>query len=225
MKTSTLFIILSLCVPSVISVEGEFFQKDSGLSPYDSLMTKNRNFRKHVGFIKSSPEQSIAIENHRRFFWETHARKIKMFAVGVLIVFLILVTNKVIAINKSISGKDLEIKQYAQTFEKIMDQTNKLVFVTWKDQQDGIIFVENPAFKSTAVKGDLSKGQQVQSDLTKLANEVEKNRKEIGLLKQKELGYSEELRRMKKQLDGAKSRKLDTGASLGFAENVLREYK
>ena len=45
---------------------------------------------------------------------------------------------------------------YADTMDKIIEGSDNLVFATWKDQKEGIVFVENPAYK-TKSKQDLSK--------------------------------------------------------------------
>ena len=112
----------------------------------------------------------------------------------------------------------------ASKMERIIDQSDKLVFVTWKDQSEGIVFLQNPAYKSSYVKTDLSKGQKVQNDLTKLTEEVEKAKIDVESMKSKEELYRIEITKLKKTFESAKVKRLDPVASLGYAENVLREY-
>ena len=198
-------------------------QLDEGLTTYHKVLKDNREFRRHVGLFKPV-ESDGTFEGESVAFWEVHGAKLEFLAVMVLFILVIIVTFRVTKLKKSLNQNRQEVKKVAEKMERIIDQSDKLVFVTWKDQSEGIVFLQNPAYKSSYVKTDLSKGQKVQNDLTKLTEEVEKAKIDVESMKSKEELYRIEITKLKKTFESAKVKRLDPVASLGYAENVLREY-
>ena len=141
-----------------------------------------------------------------------------------ILLFVLLITYKAYRLNKSLNVKNQEMKEYAHQMEKIIAGSANLVFVTWKDQKEGILFTENPAYKSKNVF-DMTKVQQVQLELTEYQNEVNQKNKDIKKLLEKERLYLNEIERLKIEYEANKKKVLDEGASLGYAGPVLREFK
>lgn len=136
----------------------------------------------------------------------------------------VLVGFKYYTLNKSIKEQNAEIENYADQLEQIIDGTDRLVFMTWKDQKEGIRFVDNPAYKKKSEE-ELTKLQQIQVEIEKVENDIEKKSKEIDLLREKELYYMGEIEKLEHEFESARAVVLDEGAALGFAETVLKEFK
>ncbi len=115
------------------------------------------------------------------------------------------------------------MKEYAKQMEKIIEGSNNLVFLTWKDQKEGILFTENPAYKSKN-RGDLSKAQQIQSEIGKVQTEIDRKNAEIKKLMEKERVFNAEIDKLQNEYENSKKKALDEGAALGFAGPVLREF-
>lgn len=142
----------------------------------------------------------------------------------VMLLLICLALIKIYRIRKSISKKTKQMENYASTMEKIIEGADRLVFVTWKDQKEGILFMDNPCYKKKA-QVDLSKAQFIQAEIDKLEADIVKKNREIGALQSKESYYAEEIERLKEELGDSKRKILDEGAALGFTEPVLKEFK
>ena len=116
------------------------------------------------------------------------------------------------------------MKEYSKQMDKIIAGSTNLVFVTWKDQKEGILFTENPFYKLKTVS-DMTKAQRVQHEITLNEEELNLKHKEIKKLGEKKRMYTEEIERLKAELEVSKKKVLDEGASLGFANPMLREFK
>jgi uncharacterized protein YoxC len=55
-----------------------------------------------------------------------------------LIVLVVLVGWKISTSTSNLKEKKKQIKEYAKQMEKIIEGSENLVFVSWKDQQEGI---------------------------------------------------------------------------------------
>ena len=95
--------------------------------------------------------------------------------------------------------------------------------MTWKDQKEGILFTENPAYKSKN-RGDLSKAQVIQHEIEMLGYEINIKNDEIKKLIDKEKVYLHEIDKLQVEYENSKKKVLDEGAALGYAGPVLREY-
>ena len=80
---------------------------------------------------------------------------------------------KLYSIKVQVDEQNERMKKYAEQMEKIIEGADKLTFVTWKDQKEGILFVENPAyFNKNQV--DIPKLQSLQNDIGKLNSNIGK---------------------------------------------------
>ena len=148
--------------------------------------------------------------------------KILIFLVVLFLVLLI--AYKAYRLNKSLNLKNQEMKEYAKQMEKIIAGSANLVYITWKDQKEGILFTDNPAYKSKSL-ADMTKVQKVQHEIQQYQEEVSSKQKDIKKLLEKERMYLEEIERLKLEYEANKKKVLDEGASLGYAGPVLREFK
>ena len=135
-----------------------------------------------------------------------------------------LIGYKLYSLQMSIKEKNREIEGYANQLERIIEGTDKLVFMTWKDQKEGIQFIENPAYKKKS-DVELTKVQQIQAEIEKVEDDINKKSKEIDSLREKELYYINEIEKLENELEDGKALALDEGAALGFADTVVREFK
>ena len=55
-----------------------------------------------------------------------------------IIILVVLVGWKISSSTSELNSKKKQIKQYAKQMEKIIEESENLVFVSWKDQQEGI---------------------------------------------------------------------------------------
>lgn len=170
-------------------------------------------------------DKEESIEVHVKSWFEANRSKILN---GVIIVvgfaLLGLISYKYYSINASIKEKHAQIQDYAHQLETIIEGTDKLVFATYKDQKENIQFIDNPAYKKKS-QGELTKAQQIQAEIAKVEEDIKKKEKDIDNLRSKESYYDKEIDQLEQELDVAKTRVLDEGAALGFAETVLREFK
>lgn len=63
---------------------------------------------------------------------------VKALALLALIILLVLVGWKISSSTSDLKKKKQKIKNYAKQMEKIIEGSENLVFVSWKDQQEGI---------------------------------------------------------------------------------------
>lgn len=108
--------------------------------------------------------------------------------------------------------------------EKIIEDQDNLVSVSWKDQKEGIVFVENPSYKQKVEK-NLSKKEQLENEINNLKAEISQRTEEIEKLKEKEEKYIDDIQNLKDEYNENKKKVLDEGHALGFADTVLREFK
>lgn len=135
-----------------------------------------------------------------------------------------LITYKYYSINLSIKQQRAEIQSYANQLETIIEGSDKLVFATWKDQRENIRFIDNPAYKKKT-ENELTKVQQIEAEIANVEEDIRKKTKDVENLREKETYYAKEIETLETELAEAKTRVLDEGAALGFAETVLREFK
>jgi len=156
-------------------------------------------------------------------FWSNHIKLLKSAIVLFGVILILYISYRSYQMNKSLQSKKREMKDYAKQIEKIIEGSNNLVFVTWKDQKEGILFTENPAYKSKN-RGDLSKAQQIQSEIARVQAEVDRKNAEIKKLMEKERLFNVEVEKLQSEYENSKKKALDEGAALGFAGPVLREF-
>lgn len=127
-------------------------------------------------------------------------------------------------INVVIKYQEEQMAGYAEQLQQIIDGTDKLVHITWKDLQENIKFADNPAYK-TSNHANLTKAQLVQTEIERYQKANNKVQAEIDLLKEKEGFYIKEVTRLERDVEFGKRKILDEVAALGFAEHVVREFK
>ena len=138
--------------------------------------------------------------------------------------FVLIISYKSYRLSKALKIKNKEMKKYTGQMEKIIAGSANLVFVTWKDQKECILFTENPAYKSKNVS-DLTKVQQIQHEINVFQEELNAKNKDIKKLMEKERLYLDEIQSLKIDYQMNKKKVLDEGASLGFTSPVLREFR
>ena len=116
------------------------------------------------------------------------------------------------------------MKVYAKQMEKIIAGSANLVFVTSKDQKEGILFTENPAYKCKTTS-DLTKAQQIEYEINQYQEEVNSKQKDIKKLQEKEKLYTEEIDRLRLEIEKNKSDAFGFVQTLGNRENIVREFK
>ena len=116
------------------------------------------------------------------------------------------------------------MKEYAKQMEKIIAGSANLVFVTWKDQKEGIMFTENPAYKSKSTS-DMTKVQQVQYEINQYQEEVNSKQKDIKKLQEKERMYTEEIEKLRTETEKHKGDAFRMSNGIGNRENIVREFK
>lgn len=62
--------------------------------------------------------------------------------------------------------------------DKILEDSDKLIQLSWKDQKEGLEFIENPAYLRKMEK-DLSKKEQLEIEIKNLEGEIMKRNEEI----------------------------------------------
>ena len=77
---------------------------------------------------------------------------------------------KLYVMNLNIEEQNQSIRKQAKQMENIIDDTDNLVFVSWKDQKEGIIFFDNVAYKKQIEK-DLSKQERLIKEIKQLEKE------------------------------------------------------
>ena len=105
----------------------------------------------------------------------------------------------VVRARMSIKDREKELLKYSENIEKVISETDKLTFATWSDQQRGILFVENPAFKSK-YKGELTKHQEIERSLNSLMHSIESDKKELVVLQHKEKIFIKEIEKLSQEL-------------------------
>ena len=145
-----------------------------------------------------------------------------LFVIG--FVLFALVSFKYYAINQSIKAQRAQIRSHAAALETIIEKSDKLVVATWRDQRENIHFINNPAYKSRN-DGELTKAQQIEAEIAKIEEDIIKKTKDVESLREKSSYYTNEIDILEGELAEAKTRILDEGAALGFADTVLREFK
>ena len=74
---------------------------------------------------------------------------------------VILIGWKMFQLNQKIKEQNENIEKYAQQMDNIIEDTDKLVSISWKDQKEGIEFVENPGYKKKK-SDDMSQAEELQ---------------------------------------------------------------
>ncbi len=108
--------------------------------------------------------------------------------------------------------------------ENIIQDSDNLVFVSWKDQKEGIFFIENKSYKKKT-EADLSKAEQLQREIDNVEKDIKKKNEDITKLSDKETFYIDEIEKLNQEYEQAKTQALDEGHALGFAAPVLKEFK
>jgi hypothetical protein len=159
-------------------------------------------------------------------FFDKNKEKILNIVGVITLTFVVLLIGwKMYNLSKSIKKQQESIKAYSKQMENIIDDTDNLVFVSWKDQKEGILFLDNCAYKKKQ-EGDLSKAQQLQREIEKLEKEIENRNDEIEKLNDKEDYYLKEIDNLKADFEKRKLEILDEGFGLGFTNKpVIKEFK
>lgn len=56
------------------------------------------------------------------------------------------------------------MENYSEQIEQIIEESDNLVKASWKDQKEGLKFVENPAYRRKIEK-NLSKKEQLENEI------------------------------------------------------------
>ena len=74
--------------------------------------------------------------------------------------------------NQNIKLQNENIKQYAQQMENILEDTDNLVFISWKDQKEGIEFIENPVYQKKE-SNNLTKAEQLEQEIQNIERDLQ----------------------------------------------------
>lgn len=166
---------------------------------------------------------SVQMQERSSWIFEHKSRLIKVTMAFLALGLFLLISWKLYSINKRVEEQNEQMKIYTKQMENIIEGADKLKFVTWKDQKEGVLFVENPAFLKKNTH-NLSKAEILKNDLDKLGGELNKQVKEIDSLKVKEDAYVTEIEKLKQEYENKKREVLEEGAVLAHGEGVLREF-
>jgi len=191
---------------------------------YRKHFQKVHNNEIKVDEVKPNTNGNTGDKSHSNWVSKHRAKIINSLLILTGFAIFVLVGFRYYAITQSIKVQSAEIEGYAQQLEKIIEGTDKLVFMTWKDQKEGLKFIDNPAYKKKST-GEMSKVQQIQAEIEKVEEDITKKSKEIDVLRDKELYYINQIEKLEKELEEGRELVLDEGAALGFAETVIREFK
>lgn len=134
-----------------------------------------------------------------------------------------LIGLKLYNLKKQVDEQNEQMMKYTTQMENIIEGADRLKFITWKDQKEGILFVENPAYRKKNIV-DVPKAHILEKDVQKLDSEVEKHKADIEELRAKETRFLEEIERLREEYDKIKKEVLEEGAAIGYDDNVLREF-
>lgn len=167
---------------------------------------------------------SVSMREHSSWIFEHKKRLIRVTLIFLIVGLVALISWKLYSIKKSVEEQNLHMKKYTEQMENMIEGADKLKFVTWKDQKEGILFVEN-LFYSKKNTINIPKVQLLHDDIEKLDAELRKQMTAIQRLKEKESAYVSEIDQLNHEYDKKKKEVLEEGVALGHGENVLREFK
>ena len=151
---------------------------------------------------------------------------------GMIVVSLIvLISWKMYSINQLLIKQNENVNLYAEEMEKMIEHADQLKYITWKDQKEGILFIQNPLqTEPEAVDGGdpdaFDESEEIlQQQIKKLMNGLERKNDELDKLKEKEIQYLKLIEDLNKEYDANKKRILDEGAGAGIGEGILKEFK
>ena len=173
---------------------------------------------------EATTDKVVVRRNFRLWLKTNRDRILNALLVVIGIMLFALITYKYYTINLSIKEQREQIQNYADQLESIIEDSDKLVFATWKDQRENIHFVDNPAYKKK-VEGELTKAQQIEAEIANVQEDIRKKLRDVENLREKASYYDNEIATLESELSEAKTRVLDEGAALGFADAVLREFR
>ena len=169
-------------------------------------------------------EEDLEEPGYWKWFVDNKTKIINTLVGTFSIAVIVFIVYKMFKITKSIETQKEQIQNYAQQLDQIIEGGNKLVYATWRDQQEKIKFVENPAYKSKSPV-DLSKAQRLQEEINKYEARVNQKRADISALRDKGSQYEKEIIQLEQDYERGRMTILDEGAALGFADTVLREFR
>ena len=156
-----------------------------------------------------------------------YSNKIQLLKVALvlLVSFLIfLLAYKTYFMNKAVDEKNTEMKEYAKQMENIIHDPDSLNFITWKDQKDGILFCENPAYKAKN-RDDLNLTAVLKEEINQLLYEVASKSNDIQKLFKKEKLYLEQLEKLKLEYQINKKKVVEEGSQFANTGHAFREFK
>lgn len=127
--------------------------------------------------------------------------------------------------NKAVEQKNEKMKEYVSQMENIIKESSNLVFITWKDQKDGILFSENPGYKPKKSEEDVGQLTALKEEVQELQNDLAKKNGDIQKLLNKEKMYLEHLEKLKLEYQRNKKKIIDEGTLYGNNEAAFREFK
>ena len=127
--------------------------------------------------------------------------------------------------NKAVEQKNEKMKEYVSQMENIIKESSNLIFITWKDQKDGILFSENPGYKPKKSEEDVGQLTALKEEVQELQNDLAKKNGDIQKLLNKEKIYLEHLEKLKLEYQRNKKKIIDEGTLYGNNEAAFREFK
>ncbi len=172
---------------------------------------------------KVTYEQIMDDETDARGWIYSNKMQIMKVALLLLLSFLFfLLGYKTYFMNKKVDEKNKKMKEYARQIEDMIKDDSVLGTITWQDQKEGILFSENPAYKSK----DRKAGQNAfKEQIKNLEFEVSHRTGEIQKLLKKEQVFLEQLEKLKSEYHFNKKRAMDEGVERGNTDPVFREYR
>ena len=165
-------------------------------------------------------------ETNARGFVSSNKIQILKIAVFLLVTFLIsLLAYKIHFMNKAVEQKNEKMKEYVSQMENIIKESSNLIFITWKDQKDGILFSENPGYKPKKSEEDVGQLTALKEEVQELQNDLAKKNGDIQKLLNKEKIYLEHLEKLKLEYQRNKKKIIDEGTLYGNNEAAFREFK
>ena len=164
-----------------------------------------------------------AMQERNSWLFEHKSRLVHASLLLLAIGIFALVSYKAYAVKQHVERQNAQVQLYAEQLEKMGDNGSALKHLTWKDQKEGILFTDNPAYTRRAAP-DLPAAELVQRDLDKLNAELEKQSAELEMLRRKEDAYIAEIEQLKQEYERTKKEVLEEGAVLADGEGVMREY-
>lgn len=172
---------------------------------------------------RGSDEYFAAMRERNSWLFEHKSRLVHVALLLLALSVVALIYYKMYAVKRYVEEQNAQVKKYAQQIENMTNAEVAVKHVTWKDQKEGILFCDNPAY-ARKVPLDLPAAEIIQRDLDRLSAELLKQGVEMEALRRKEDAYIEEIERLRQEYEQKKKEVLEEGAVLADGDGVMREY-